>query len=132
MLKMKYSIGESVMVLKTQKIHKIVAIDSEALWYRLNNDSNHYVEEELASKDEVIYALTIHDSLSQEYSHSIFLFKDWFRADCLMQDLYEEFKNLDLNDFIKEYHAGQAFYIYNSKNSLERYSCEIQAVKITD
>ena len=131
-MKMKYSIGESVMVLKTQKIHKIVAIDSEALWYRLNNDSNHYTQEELASKDEVIYALIIHDSLSQEYSHSIFLFKDWLKADCRMQDLYEEFKNLDLNDFIKKYYDGRAFYIYNSKNSLERYSCEIQAVKITD
>lgn len=133
MLKMKYKIDEEVMVLATREINHVVAIDSETGWYRLANNSLHYSEEEIASFPlEVFYILVIHDSIYLEDKHDAILFKDIYRASNYMQDLFEGFDDPNCDRWIKEYNNEESFYIYNSENPLECYSCEIKAVKIIE
>lgn len=133
MLKMKYKIGEEVMVLATREINHVVAIDSETGWYRLANNSLHYSEEKIASFPlEVFYILVIHDSIYPEDKHDAILFKDIYRASNYMQDLFEGFDDPNCDRWIKEYNNEESFYIYSSKKPLECYSCEIKAVKIIE
>lgn len=131
-MEMKYLIGQKVIVLNTEKLGIISAIDSEAGWYKLKDDSTHYSEEEIATIDEVLYTLIIHDSIYPEDKHSAILFNDRFKASNYMQDLFEGFDDPNCDRWIKEYNNEESFYIYNSEKPLECYSCEIKAVKIIE
>ena len=131
-MEMKYLIGQKVIVLNTEKLGIISAIDSEAGWYKLKDNSTHYSEEEIATIDEVLYTLIIHDSIYPEDKHSAILFNDRFKASNYMQDLFEGFDDPNCDRWIKEYNNEESFYIYSSKKPLECYSCEIKAVKIIE
>ena len=129
-MEMKYKIGEEVMILSNRKTSKIVAIDSEAGWYRLENSPLHYSEEKIALFPfEVFYVLIIHYSIHSETKHYAVLFKDIYIASNYMQDLFERSDDLRFNRCTTEYNDGESFYIYNDENPLEYYSCEIKAVK---
>lgn len=134
-MEMKYKIGEDIMVLADKKLHQIVAIDSEAGWYRLSGDDKHYTEDQIASLDEVLYTLIIHDfDESNDFMHSCIVFKDFYKAMNYMQDLFKGFDEPETEgtEWIKHYEEGVYFSIWDSYNPSKQYSCDLRTVKITD
>lgn len=129
-MKMKYPIGQQVMILNTQKVNTIVAVDSEAGWYRLSNSQNHYREEQLAAyPEEVFYTLAIYDNIEDEDLLNTLVFRDKLKASMYMEDLFTGFDD-DTAKWVKDFESDKYFVIYDEKNSNKQYLCVLQAVKI--
>lgn len=131
-MEMKYVIGQQVMDLATQKISKVVAIDSEACWYRLSDSAYHYTEDQIAAyPEEVFYAVIVYDNIDDEHLLDTIIFKDKLKASMYMEDLFSGFDDPSAINWIKDFESGKFFGIWDKDNVNTQYSGTLNAVKIT-